>query len=45
MDDYNCYDLWEYNLKDNKNCLLVDFVVLFFGLENLFDEEKVCCEC
>ncbi len=39
-DDYNRYDLWEYNLKDNKNRLLVDSAALFSGPENLSDEEK-----
>lgn len=39
-DDYNRYDLWEYNLKDNKNRLLVDSAQLFSGPENLSDEEK-----
>ncbi|WP_404340949.1 DPP IV N-terminal domain-containing protein [Pseudoalteromonas mariniglutinosa] len=39
-DDYNRYDLWEYNLKNNKNSLLVDSAKLFSGPENLSDEEK-----
>ena len=39
-DDYNRYDLWEYNLKDNTNRLLVDSAQLFSGPENLSDEEK-----
>ncbi|WP_105169033.1 S9 family peptidase [Pseudoalteromonas sp. T1lg23B] len=38
--DYNRYDLWEYNLKDNKNRLLVDSQALFSGPETLSDEEK-----
>jgi len=39
-DDYNRYDLWEYNLKDNTNRILVDSAKLFSGPENLSDEEK-----
>lgn len=39
-DDYNRYDLWEYNLKDNTNRVLVDSAKLFSGPENLSDEEK-----
>lgn len=39
-EDYNKYDLWEYNLKDNKNRLLVDSSDIFSGPENLSDEEK-----
>ncbi len=39
-EDYNRYDLWEYNLKDNTNRLLVDSAALFSGPENLSDEEK-----
>ncbi|WP_419147359.1 S9 family peptidase [Pseudoalteromonas 'SMAR'] len=39
-EDYNRYDLWEYNLKDNSNRLLVDSAELFSGPENLSDEEK-----
>ncbi|MEM0514096.1 DPP IV N-terminal domain-containing protein [Pseudoalteromonas sp. YIC-827] len=39
-DDYNRYDLWEYNLKDNSNRLLVDSQALFSGPETLSDEEK-----
>ena len=40
IEDYNRYDLWEYNLKDNKNRLLVDSQALFSGPESLSDEEK-----
>lgn len=40
VDDYNRYDLWEYNLKDNTNRLLVDSQALFSGPETLSDEEK-----
>lgn len=32
-EDYNRYDLWEYNLKDNTNRLLVDSAALFSGPE------------
>ena len=39
-DDYNRYDLWEYNLEDNTNRVLVDSAELFSGPENLSDEEK-----
>jgi len=39
-DDYNRYDLWEYNLKDKTNRMLVDSQSLFSGPENLSDEEK-----
>lgn len=39
-EDYNRYDLWEYNLKDNSNRMLVDSQALFSGPENLSDEEK-----
>ena len=39
-DDYNRYDLWEYNLDDNTNRVLVDSAELFSGPENLSDEEK-----
>ncbi|KTF16380.1 S9 family peptidase [Pseudoalteromonas sp. 10-33] len=40
IDDYNRYDLWEYNLNDNTNRVLVDSAELFSGPENLSDEEK-----
>jgi dipeptidyl-peptidase-4 len=40
VDDYNRYDLWEYNLKDKKNRLLVDSKALFSGPETLSNEEK-----
>ncbi|WP_440053809.1 DPP IV N-terminal domain-containing protein [Pseudoalteromonas sp. T1lg65] len=39
-EDYNRYDLWEYNLKDNSKRLLVDSQAVFSGAENLSDEEK-----
>ena len=39
-DDYNRYDLWEYNLKDKTNRVLVDSAQLFAGTETLSDEEK-----
>ena len=38
--DYNRYDLWEYNLKDKTNRMLVDSESLFSGPETLSDEEK-----
>lgn len=40
QDDYNRYDLWEYNLKDKTNRLLVDSKNLFLGPETLSNEEK-----
>ncbi len=40
VDDYNRYDLWEYNIKANSKRLLVDSEALFSGPENLSDEEK-----
>ena len=40
VDDYNRYDLWEYNLKDKSNRLLVDSAALFSGPETLSNEEK-----
>ncbi len=39
-EDYNRYDLWEYNIKDQTNRLLVDSKNLFSGPESLSDEEK-----
>ena len=36
----NRYDLWEYNLEENKSQLLVDSDTLFNGEEQLSDEEK-----
>jgi dipeptidyl-peptidase-4 len=39
-EDYNRYDLWEYNLKDQTNRLLVDSNTIFSGTETLSDEEK-----
>ncbi len=40
VDDYNRYDLWEYNIKADTNRLLVDSQALFSGPETLSDEEK-----
>ncbi|ATC95636.1 dipeptidyl-peptidase 4 [Pseudoalteromonas tunicata] len=40
VEDYDRYDLWEYNLKDNTNRVLVDSEQLFSGTESLSDEEK-----
>ncbi|WMN60973.1 DPP IV N-terminal domain-containing protein [Pseudoalteromonas xiamenensis] len=39
-EDQKRYDLWEYNLKDKTNRLLVDSQALFSGKEELSDEEK-----
>ena len=39
-DDYNRYDLWQYNLDTGKNSLLVDSALLHSGPEVLSDEEK-----
>ncbi|MFC3031133.1 DPP IV N-terminal domain-containing protein [Pseudoalteromonas fenneropenaei] len=39
-EDQNRFDLWEYNLKDNTNRLLVDSQALYAGKEELSDEEK-----
>ncbi len=39
-EDYNRFDLWEYNLKEGKNKMLVDSKDIFSGPENLSDEEK-----
>lgn len=39
-EDYNRYDLWEYNLKDKTNRVLVDSNSIFSGPETLSDEEK-----
>jgi dipeptidyl-peptidase-4 len=39
-DDHQRFDLWEYNIKDNTNRLLVDSQALFSGKEELSDEEK-----
>ncbi|MEW5250015.1 S9 family peptidase [Microbulbifer sp. 2201CG32-9] len=39
-DDYNRYDLWEYNLADDETRLLVDSDSLHTGEEVLSDEEK-----
>ncbi len=40
QEDYTRYDLWEYNLKEKKNKLLVDSESIFSGPETLSDEEK-----
>lgn len=42
--DYECLDLWEYNIVLGELCLLFDFDELLLGEEILLDEEKVCCE-
>ncbi|MBU2882517.1 S9 family peptidase [Psychrosphaera sp. B3R10] len=39
-DDYNRYDLWEYNVATGKRSMLVDSESLFSGPESLSDEEK-----
>ena len=39
-DDSNLYDLWEYNLQNKENKLLVDSQSLFSGMEVLSNEEK-----
>ncbi|WP_237062645.1 S9 family peptidase [Microbulbifer zhoushanensis] len=39
-DDYNRYDLWEYNLQAGKTRMLVDSDTLHRGEEVLSDEEK-----
>ncbi|GHB72546.1 peptidase S9 [Psychrosphaera saromensis] len=39
-DDYNRYDLWEYNVESGKRSMLVDSKALMSGSENLSDEEK-----
>jgi dipeptidyl-peptidase-4 len=39
-DNVNQYDLWEYNLKNKENKLLVDSQALFSGKEVLSNEEK-----
>ncbi|MBU2919697.1 S9 family peptidase [Psychrosphaera sp. F3M07] len=39
-DDYNRYDLWEYNVQSGKRSMLVDSAALMSGEENLSDEEK-----
>ncbi|CCQ09824.1 Dipeptidyl-peptidase IV [Pseudoalteromonas luteoviolacea B = ATCC 29581] len=39
-EDQKRFDLWEYNLKDKSNRLLVDSQALFSGKEELSDEEK-----
>ncbi|WP_440875713.1 DPP IV N-terminal domain-containing protein [Thalassotalea sp. PLHSN55] len=39
-DNLNQYDLWEYNLAEKENKLLVDSLDIFSGTEQLSDEEK-----
>ena len=39
-DDYNRFDLWEYNVKTGKRSMLVDSQSLVSGPESLSDEEK-----
>lgn len=39
-DDYNRYDLWEYNVASGERRMLVDSAALMSGEENLSDEEK-----
>ncbi|MCO1333555.1 DPP IV N-terminal domain-containing protein [Microbulbifer sp. OS29] len=39
-DDYNRYDLWEYNLEDKQSRVLVNSDKLHSGSEELSDEEK-----
>ncbi|WP_444925932.1 DPP IV N-terminal domain-containing protein [Microbulbifer sp. TRSA002] len=39
-EDYNRYDLWEYNLKDGQSRILVNSDSLHSGSETLSDEEK-----
>lgn len=39
-EDYNRYDLWQYNLETGKNSMLVDSALLHSGPELLSDEEK-----
>ena len=38
--DFNQYDLWEFNIEENKNKMLVDSLVLYSGVEKLSNEEK-----
>ncbi|WP_444958655.1 DPP IV N-terminal domain-containing protein [Microbulbifer sp. ZKSA002] len=40
VEDYNRYDLWEYNLKDGQSRILVNSDSLHSGSETLSDEEK-----
>lgn len=40
VDDYNRFDLWEYNIKTGKRAMLVDSESLYSGKESLSDEEK-----
>lgn len=39
-DDYNRFDLWQYNVETGKRSMLVDSESLVSGPENLSDEEK-----
>jgi len=40
IDDYNRFDLWEYNVETGERAMLVDSQALYSGPENLSDEEK-----
>jgi len=40
VDDYNRFDLWEYNVETGERAMLVDSQALYSGPENLSDEEK-----
>jgi len=40
VENLNQYDLWEYNIADKENKILVDSKELFSGKETLSDEEK-----
>ncbi len=40
VDDYNRFDLWEYNVETGKRAMLVDSQSLVSGPETLSDEEK-----
>lgn len=39
-DDYNRYDLWQYEVASQKRSMLIDSKALFAGNEQLSDEEK-----
>ena len=39
-DDYNRYDLWQYEVATGKRSMLIDSKALFSGNEELSDEEK-----
>lgn len=39
-DDYNRFDLWQYEVATGKRSMLVDSQALYSGPENLSDEEK-----